>query len=186
MSSRINMAAVIIFFVWLFIFVSCNNLVTSENHIQTITTTTSESSNSNTNTIINCSSVPIMVNVSYTLWVGDKVDETYNLTVSATKNETFFEVMISAAEMSTHFLFIATVHPVYGYYIHTLNGIQENRITSCYWMLYQLPTLPDPTSPPGDQWLTTKGVGDVRVDEGDYFLFWYKYVNIKKKSLLDY
>ncbi|KAI4483037.1 hypothetical protein M0804_008092 [Polistes exclamans] len=151
MSSRINMAAVIIFFVWLFIFVSCNNLVTSENHIQTITAMTSESNNSNTNTIINCSSVPIMVNVSYTLWVGDKVDETYNLMVSATKNETFFEVMISAAEMSPHFLFIATVHPVYGYYIHTLNG-----------------------------------VGDVRVDEGDYFLFWYKYVNIKKKSLLDY
>ncbi|XP_043501346.1 uncharacterized protein CG3556-like [Polistes fuscatus] len=185
MSSKINMAAVIIFFVWLFIFVSCNDLVTSENHIETLTATKSGSNNSNTNTIITGSSVPIMVNVSYTLWVGSKVNETYNLTVSAKKNQTFYEVMLLAAEMSPHFQFVASVHPIYGHYIHTLDGIKENRITSHYWMLYQLPTLPDPFSPPGDQWLTPKGVDGVRVDEGDYYLFWYKYVHISKEPLID-
>lgn len=179
------MTTVIIFFVWLFILVSCNDLVTSENHIETLTATTSGSNNSNTNTTITGSSVPIIVNVSYTLWVGNKVNETYNLTVSAPKNETFYKVMLLAAEMSPHFQFVASVDPLYGHYIHTLDGIKENRITSHYWMLYQLSMLPNPSSPPGDKCLTSKGVDGVRIDEGDYYLFWYKYVHISKESLID-
>ncbi|KAI4496124.1 hypothetical protein M0802_007991 [Mischocyttarus mexicanus] len=179
MWNRINMATVITFFVCFFILVSSNDLAILENHSQR-----SGSNVSNTDTVITGTSVPIMVNVSYTLWVGSNVNQTYNLTVTAPKNETFYGVMLLAAKMSPHYQFNASVHPLYGHYIHTLDGIKENHITSHYWMLYKLSTLPDPSSPPGNNSLTSKGVDGVRVDEGDYYLFWYKYVYISKESLI--
>ncbi|KAL2726764.1 uncharacterized protein V1478_007042 [Vespula squamosa] len=149
------------------------DVATLENHSETLAATTTGSNTSNTDTIITGTSIPIMVNVSYTLWVGSNVNETYNLTVSAPKNETFYGVMLLAAEMSPHFQFAASEWPN-GHYVHTLAGYKEEPMSYHYWLLYRLPTPPDPTSPPGNQLVAPGGVDDLQVSEGEHYLFWYK------------
>ncbi|CAD1478276.1 unnamed protein product, partial [Heterotrigona itama] len=105
---------------------------------------------SNTDGAIVTVATPAMVNVSYTLWVGSNVNETYSLTVTAPKNETFYEMMLLAAEMSPHFQFVASEWPN-GHYVHTIAGYKEEPMSYHYWLLYRLTTPPDPASPPGNQ-----------------------------------
>lgn len=100
---------------------------------------------------------PIMVNVSYTLWVGSNVNETYSVIVTASKNETFYEVMLLAAEMSPHFQFVASEWPN-GHYVHTIAGYKEEPMSYHYWLLYRLTSPPDPASPPGNQLVAPGGM----------------------------
>lgn len=102
-------------------------------------------------------STPVLVNVSYTLWVGTNVSETYNLSVTAPKSETFYGVMVLAAAMSPHFQFVASEWPN-GHYVHTLAGYKEEPMSYHYWLLYRLPCLPEPTSPPGNQLVAPGGI----------------------------
>ncbi|XP_043786143.1 uncharacterized protein CG3556 isoform X2 [Apis laboriosa] len=127
----------------------------------------------NTDGVIITSTTPIMVNVSYTLWVGSNVNETYSLIVTAPKNETFYEVMLLAAEMSPHFQFVASEWPN-GHYVHTIAGYKEEPMSYHYWLLYRLNSPPDSTSPPGNQLVAPGGVDDLQISEGDHYLFWYK------------
>ncbi|XP_076169175.1 uncharacterized protein CG3556 isoform X2 [Ptiloglossa arizonensis] len=129
--------------------------------------------NNTDNTAIVGTTAPVMVNVSYTLWVGNNVNETYNLTVTAPKNETFYEVMLLAAEMSPHFQFAASEWPN-GHYVHTIAGYKEEPMSYHYWLLYRLPTPPEPSSPPGNQLVAPGGVDDLQISEGEHYLFWYK------------
>ncbi|XP_076633617.1 uncharacterized protein CG3556 isoform X2 [Colletes latitarsis] len=117
--------------------------------------------------------MPIMVNVSYTLWVGSHVNETYNLTVTAPKNETFYEVMHLAAEMSPHFQFVASKWPN-GHYVHTIAGYKEEPMSYHYWLLYRLPSPPNPSRPPGNHLVAPGGVDDLQISKGEHYLFWYK------------
>ncbi|XP_076232739.1 uncharacterized protein CG3556 isoform X2 [Calliopsis andreniformis] len=129
--------------------------------------------NSNADNAIVGTTAPVMVNVSYTLWVGSNVNETYNLTITAPKNETFYEVMLLAAEMSPHFQFVASEWPN-GHYVHTIAGYKEEPMSYHYWLLYRLPSPPDPSSPPGNQLVAPGGVDDLQISEGEHYLFWYK------------
>lgn len=96
-----------------------------------------------------------LVNVSYTLWVG--TNETYHLTVTAPKNETFYGVMLLAAEKSPHFQFSASEWPN-GHYVHTLAGYKEEPMSYHYWLLYRLTSPPDLSSPPGNQLVAPGGI----------------------------
>ncbi|XP_033223925.1 uncharacterized protein CG3556 isoform X2 [Belonocnema kinseyi] len=116
---------------------------------------------------------PILVNVSYTLWVGSNVNETYNICVTSLKNETFYSVMLLAAEMSPHFQFQASDWPN-GHYVHTLAGYREEPMSYHYWLLYRLPTPPEPSLPPGNQFVAPGGVDDLQISDGEHYLFWYK------------
>ncbi|CAK9815982.1 Uncharacterized protein CG3556 [Anthophora plagiata] len=116
---------------------------------------------------------PVMVNVSYTLWVGSNVNETYSLIVTAPKYETFYEVMLLAAEVSPHFQFVASEWPN-GHYVHTIAGYKEEPMSYHYWLLYRLTSPPDPSSPPGNQLVAPGGVDDLQICEGEHYLFWYK------------
>ncbi|XP_078042775.1 uncharacterized protein CG3556 [Augochlora pura] len=129
-------------------------------------------SNTDSGTIVG-TTAPVMVNVTYTLWVGSNVNETYNLTVTAPKNETFYEVMLLAAEMSPHFKFVAFEWPN-GHYLHTIAGYKEEPLTYHFWLLYRLPSPPDPKSPPGNQLVAPGGVDDLQISEGEHYLFWYR------------
>ncbi|XP_076300025.1 uncharacterized protein CG3556 [Lasioglossum baleicum] len=129
-------------------------------------------SNTDSGTIVG-TTAPIMVNVSYTLWVGSNVNETYNLTVTAPKNETFYEVMLLAADMSPHFQFVASEWPN-GHYVHTIAGYKEEPLTYHFWLLYRLPSPPDPSTPPGNQLVAPGGVDDLQISESEHYLFWYK------------
>lgn len=115
------------------------------------------SSNVSTESAIPVTTIPQMVNVSYTLWVG--TNETYHLTVTVPKNETFYGVMMLAAEMSPHFQFSASEWPN-GHYVHTLAGYKEEPMSYHYWLLYRLPTPPDLASPPGNQLVAPGGQND--------------------------
>lgn len=108
-----------------------------------------------------------LVNVTYTLWVGSDVNEIYNLTLSAPKNETFYEVMVLAAQRSTNFQFSAYEWPN-GHYVHTLGGHKEEPMSYHYWLLYRLPAPPEPKSPPGNQ----------LVAPGGEFSFMMRYVQV--------
>ncbi|KAG7212213.1 hypothetical protein KM043_012548 [Ampulex compressa] len=149
------------------------DLVILDSHNETMIPSTAGSNTSNTDSILIGTSAPILVNVSYTLWVGSHVNETYNLTVTAPKNETFYGVMLLAAEMSPHFQFAASEWPN-GHYVHTLAGYKEEPMSYHYWLLYRLPGPPEPSSPPGNQLVAPGGVDDLQISEGEHYLFWYK------------
>lgn len=131
---------------------------TSDNHSEiSLPSETSGSNMSNIDTTLAGTMIPMLVNVSYTLWVGSNVNETYNLTVTASKNETFYSVMLLAASMSPHFQFTASEWPN-GHYVHTLAGYKEEPMSYHYWLLYRLPSPPEPSSPPGNQLVAPGGI----------------------------
>lgn len=99
---------------------------------------------------------PQMINVSYTLWVGSDIGKIYNLTLTAPKNETFYEVMLLAARRSADFEFSAYDWPN-GHYVHTLAGYKEEPMSYHYWLLFRLPSPPEPSSPPGNQFVAPGG-----------------------------
>ncbi|XP_077272055.1 uncharacterized protein CG3556 isoform X1 [Temnothorax americanus] len=148
---------------------------TSDNHSETsLPCETSGNNTSNIDTTLTTgTTAPVLVNVSYTLWVGSNVNETYNLTVTAPKNETFYSVMLLAASMSSHFQFTASEWPN-GHYVHTLAGYKEEPMSYHYWLLYRLPSPPEPSSPPGNQLVAPGGVDNLQISEGEHYLFWYK------------
>ncbi|KYN19510.1 hypothetical protein ALC57_07986, partial [Trachymyrmex cornetzi] len=115
------------------------------------------SGNNTSNTDITLTTAPVLINVSYTLWVGSNVNETYNLTVTVPKNETFYSVMLLAASMSPHFQFTASEWPN-GHYVHTLAGYKEEPMSYHYWLLYRLSLPPEPSSPPGNQLVAPGGM----------------------------
>lgn len=132
------------------------DVATSDNHSETAVPSASASNVSNVDATIAGTMAPVLVNVSYTLWVGSNLNETYNLTVTAPKNETFYGVMLLAAEMSPHFQFTASEWPN-GHYVHTLAGYKEEPMSYHYWLLYRLPSPPEPSSPPGNQLVAPGG-----------------------------
>lgn len=155
-----------------------NNVTASDNHGEIILLSSTRETNierNNTNydnTIMTASPHNNhMVNVSYTLWLG--TNETYHLIVTAPKNETFYGVMLLAADMSPHFKFSASEWPN-GHYVHTLAGYKEEPMSYHYWLLYRLPSPPDLKSPPGNQLVAPGGVDDLEISEGEHYLFWYK------------
>lgn len=111
--------------------------------------------------------------VTYTLWVGTNVTENFTINVTAEKNSSFYHIMQIAAEQDSHYVFEATEWPN-GHYVHTLAGYKEEPSRYHYWLLYQVPTLPEPASPPGNNFVTPVGVDGLIVEDGDHYLFWYK------------
>ncbi|RZF38786.1 hypothetical protein LSTR_LSTR008156 [Laodelphax striatellus] len=111
--------------------------------------------------------------VSYTLWVGSNVTENHTISITMPHNSTFYNVMQMAAEKDNHYVFSATEWPN-GHYVHTLAGFKEQPMKYRYWLLYRLPSLPDPSNPPGNQLVAPTGVDDLIVEDGEHYLFWYK------------
>lgn len=96
------------------------------------------------------------VTLTYTLWVGTNVTENYTLTVTVPRNLTFYNVMQIAGEMDNHFTFAASEWPN-GHYVHTLAGYKEEPMGYHYWLLYRLPSMPDPSNPPANQLVAPGG-----------------------------
>lgn len=71
------------------------------------------------------------------------------------------------------FRFSATEWPN-GHYVHTLSGLKEEPMSYHFWLLYKLRSCPDPQNPPSNQLVAPTGVDDLIVQNGDYYLFWYK------------
>ncbi|XP_045539092.1 uncharacterized protein CG3556 [Papilio machaon] len=113
------------------------------------------------------------VSFTYTLWLGTNVTENYTLYMVAPRNISFYHVMQMAAEQDPKFKFEASEWPN-GHYVHTLAGHKEEPMGYHYWLLYRLPEVPDPASPPGNQLVAPVGVDDLLVEDGEHYLFWYK------------
>ena len=129
----------------------------SEYEVTSLVTTMEENSSSTSSlSAVKPHNNPL-VDVTYTLWVGSDVNETHNLTLKAPKNETFYEVMVLAAQKSSQFAFSAYEWPN-GHYVHTLAGYKEEPMSYHYWLLYRLPSPPDPSSPPGNQLVAPGGI----------------------------
>ncbi|CAG4934102.1 unnamed protein product [Colias eurytheme] len=113
------------------------------------------------------------VSFTYTLWLGTNVTENYTLYMVTPRNVSFYHVMQMAAEQEPKFQFSASSWPN-GHYVHTLAGHAEEPLGYHYWLLYRLPEVPDPASPPGNQLVAPVGVDDLLVEDGEHYLFWYK------------
>ncbi|PSN52915.1 Uncharacterized protein C0J52_02988 [Blattella germanica] len=111
--------------------------------------------------------------VTYTLWVGTNVTENYTISVTVEKNSKFYHVMQIAAEQDSHYAFEAIDWPN-GHYVHTIAGYKEEPSRYRYWLLYEVPVLPEPSNPPGNNLITPVGVDSLIVEDGDHYLFWYK------------
>jgi gastric intrinsic factor len=111
--------------------------------------------------------------VTYTLWVGTNVTENFTITVMARRNSSFYHVMQIAAEQDSRYVFDATEWPN-GHYVHTIAGYKEEPSRYHYWLLYQMPDLPEPANPPGNNLITPVGVDGLTVEDGQHYLFWYK------------
>ncbi|XP_017769131.1 PREDICTED: uncharacterized protein CG3556 isoform X2 [Nicrophorus vespilloides] len=116
---------------------------------------------------------PRNITVSYTLWVGTNVSENYTVWLTALRNTSFYSIMQMAADADPHYNFEASEWPN-GHYVHTLAGYKEEPMGYHYWLLYRLPELPDPQTPPANQLVAPVGVDDLLIEEGDHYLFWYK------------
>ncbi|XP_072392743.1 uncharacterized protein CG3556 [Diabrotica undecimpunctata] len=137
-----------------------------DNHVEIDGLTKSLSSHGNDSEIRN-------VTVTYTLWVGSNITENATISVTAPRNTSFYNIMQLAMEMDPHFAFEASEWPN-GHYVHTLAGYKEEPMGYHYWLLYRLPELPDPLTPPANQLVAPVGVDDLLIEEGDHYLFWYK------------
>ncbi|KAG5672904.1 hypothetical protein PVAND_002992 [Polypedilum vanderplanki] len=113
------------------------------------------------------------VSYSYTLWLESNITETYSLQLVSPKNTSFFKAMTQAADIDPKFSFEAREWPN-GHYIHTLAGKKEEPTLYHYWLLYRLPEIPDPESPPGNQLIAPVGVDELMVEDGEHYLYWYK------------
>ncbi|XP_028177678.1 uncharacterized protein CG3556 [Ostrinia furnacalis] len=113
------------------------------------------------------------VSFTYTLWLGTNVTENFTLHMVAPRNISFYHVMQMAADQNPKFKFEASEWPN-GHYVHTLAGHKEEPMGYHYWLLYRLPEIPDPASPPGNQLVAPVGVDDLLVEDGEHYLFWYK------------
>lgn len=63
---------------------------------------------------------------------------------------------LKVGESKYTYSFEATEWPN-GHYVHTIAGHKEEPSHYHYWLLYQVPTLPDPASPPGNNLITPVG-----------------------------
>ncbi|KAJ8982204.1 hypothetical protein NQ317_013506 [Molorchus minor] len=113
------------------------------------------------------------VTITYTLWVGSNVTENATISITAPRNTSFYSIMQTAMDMDPRFSFEASEWPN-GHYVHTLAGYKEEPMGYHYWLLYRLPELPDPLTPPANQLVAPVGVDDLLIEEGDHYLFWYK------------
>ncbi|XP_023029412.1 uncharacterized protein CG3556 [Leptinotarsa decemlineata] len=113
------------------------------------------------------------ITVTYTLWVGSNITENSTISITAPRNTSFYNIMQMAMDMDPHFSFEASEWPN-GHYVHTLAGYKEEPMGYHYWLLYRLPEVPDPLTPPANQLVAPVGVDDLLIEEGDHYLFWYK------------
>lgn len=65
--------------------------------------------------------------------------------------------MQMAMDMDARFSFEAFEWPN-GHYVHTLSGYKEEPMGYHYWLLYRLPEIPDPMSPPANQLVAPVGM----------------------------
>ncbi|CAG7836246.1 unnamed protein product [Allacma fusca] len=146
-------------------------------------TTTASSNNSpapgalpqQSNSVVKLAGDTTMASVKYWIWIGPTplTAQIYNISLSVPVNTTFFAVMRRAAELDPNFEFSSTVWPN-GHYVHTISGHREQPIGYHYWLLYHLPTDPDPAAPPPTTFVAPAGVDKLLVQDRDVYLFWYK------------
>lgn len=96
------------------------------------------------------------VTITYTLWVGTNITENSTINIIAQRNTTFYNIMQIAMDIDPHYTFEATEWPN-GHYVHTIAGYKEEPAGYNYWLLYRLPELPDPSSPPANQLVAPVG-----------------------------
>ncbi|XP_076036517.1 uncharacterized protein CG3556 [Oratosquilla oratoria] len=113
-----------------------------------------------------------MVKVVYILWIGTNASMSYNKTIMVPANTTFLTVMKIAAEEDEHYEFSAS-RWANGYYIHTINGLKEQKVGYWFWLLFRLREPPVPGVKPDNKYIIGTGVQETIVNDGDYFLFWY-------------
>lgn len=62
------------------------------------------------------------ISYTYTLWIGDAVDEKFSITLKSKKGIFFIDAMQQAAAKNSNFEFERTIHPLYGSFITKIAG----------------------------------------------------------------
>jgi len=134
----------------------------------------SESSSSSSSSESSSSHHSRKVKYSYTIWIGDDVNNEYTMQLKSKPDCKFIEAMRQAAAKNKRFKFQQTIHPVYGVLIHELCGVPNDKATGQYWMLFDLTSKPDIKNKPCNHLQSTVGVDELKIEPYHYYLFWYK------------
>jgi len=64
---------------------------------------------------------------------------------------------------------------VFGRYVDSIQGIDDDRDNGVHWILYEIKGdgVVDKNNPPTPDMMAPVGIDDLRVKDGDRFLFWY-------------
>ncbi|CRK96592.1 CLUMA_CG010055, isoform A [Clunio marinus] len=117
------------------------------------------------------------VNFTYHVWIGDDVDTQYEINLTAPSGSHFIDAMFQAAGLDQNFAFDFIQYD-FGKFITTIAGVSNNEATSQFWMIYNLPFVPNTGNPPGDEYLSPVGVDLIEVQDGYHYLFWYRTVDL--------
>lgn len=112
--------------------------------------------------------------MDYHLWVGDDINETYDIKVLTKKGSNFFDVMTRAGRINKNFRFEYTTYSI-GRFITKIGNNSQDPATNTYWMIYVLPK--DFKGTPGDEYLSQVGVDLLIPEENKIYLFWLKTVS---------
>ncbi|CAG0881996.1 unnamed protein product [Darwinula stevensoni] len=116
-------------------------------------------------------SLEIRVNV--TVWIGADISRRFSRIVQVPANSSVFQILLAAAAADSRFQFSADVYP-WGHIVHTIDGVKFKDEGYWYWLLYTIPGPPEPLNPPNNTFIAAGGVDDVKPNDGDNILFWYR------------
>lgn len=97
----------------------------------------------------------------YAIWFASKptANDTVTLAMISPSNTTFYQAMVQASDIDPRFGFEAHEWPN-GHYIHTIGDKQEDPSSFNYWLLYKLLAEPDPSNPPGNEFIKSVKITD--------------------------
>lgn len=67
------------------------------------------------------------ISYTYTLWIGDDIDEEYTLSLKSKEDIFFIDAMDRAAAKNSNFIYESTVHPIYGNFITSIAGHSDDK-----------------------------------------------------------
>lgn len=108
-------------FVIVVAFISCATATTDENYRSWSEESASLSAEENVSSSDDESSSGCKI--SYTLWIGDNVDEIHSINLQSECGIVFLEAMRLAAEKKEQFAFEHTTHPRFGSFVTQIDGL---------------------------------------------------------------
>lgn len=112
-------------FVIVVAFISNATATSDENYRSSSEENESSSSEENADTSTD-ESTECKISYTYTIWIGDNVDEVHSVNLQSKCGIVFLEAMQQAAEKKEQFAFEHTAHPLFGSFVTQIDGVAND------------------------------------------------------------